>query len=306
MGTGGLGGFFGVRLAQAGNDVTFIARGAHLEAIQRDGLRLRSPQHGDVTLRVRATSQPNTVGPVDLVLFCVKTYDLDTAAEQARPMVGADTIVVPIQNGVDAVERIGGVLGMEHIVRGVTVVGASIQAPGVIAHSGANKLSLGELSRERSGRVQRLLKLFQDAGVEAEAPPDIRLLEWWKYVGICGSFGATSLMRLPVGPVFAFPETRAFFRGLVVEAVRVAQAAGIEASEAWVDEIYAAISSRAPWTPSSMLTDLLAGRRLELESIQGHLLRLGERHGVPTPLNFAVYAALRPYVDGRPIVPTPP
>ncbi len=300
MGAGGTGGYFGGLLARAGEDVTFIARGAHLEAMRTRGLTVKSARSGDFTIPVQATDDPKGMAPVDLVLFCVKTYDTESAARLIRPIAGPNTVVFSMQNGIDNDQQIGGVLGPQAVMCGVAQIFSSVETPGVIAHrSGAlAKITLGELHGRSSPRVERLFKAFQQAGIDAARSPDIRLALWEKFLGICGNSGVLSLTRLPVGPMLACPETKSFFRQTLEEVQAVAQASGVTLPADCVDRWIAFCATLAPGLRSSMANDLNAGRRLELESLNGTVVRLGCEHGVPTPCNFAIYAALKPYING--------
>ena len=300
MGTGGLGGFFAGVLARAGYDVFCIARGEHLLAIREHGLTVRSPRAGDFTVRVEATDDPRDTGPVDLVLFCVKTYDLEPAARLVRPLVDAQTVVIPVQNGLDAAEQLGAILGREHVLGGVSYVGGSIEAPGVVREGGAGALLFGEPAGGTSPRVERLLEVFQQAGLPAELRSDIGLAVWQKFLMICAVSGLAALTRLPFGPIRDCPETAALLRGLLDETEAVARAQRVPLPIDAVESALTAIRAVEPSRRSSMYTDLMAGRRLELEALNGALVRLGRDRGIPTPLNFAIYAALQPYVDGPP------
>ena len=302
MGTGGLGGFFAGVLARAGHDVTCIARGEHLAAIHAGGLTVRSPRTGDFTVRLKATDDPQDIGPVDLVLFCVKTYDLDPAARLVRPLVDTQTVVIPVQNGLDAAERLGAILGRGHVLGGVSYVGGSIEAPGVVREGGAGALLFGEPAGGTSARVERLLEVFREAGLPAERHTDIRLAVWQKFLMICAISGLAALTRLPFGPIRDCPETAALLRGLLDETEAVARAHGVPLPADAVKSALAAVRAVEPSRRSSMYTDLVAGRRLELEALNGTLVRLGRDRGIPTPLNFAIYAALKPFVDGPPVL----
>jgi 2-dehydropantoate 2-reductase len=304
MGAGGTGGFFGGLLARAGEQVTLIARGPHLEAIQRQGLTVRSRLAGEFTIPVAATDDPRQIGPVDLVLFCVKTYDTAVAAEQARPLVGPDTVVLPVQNGVDSAARLAQVVGSRPVIGGVAYVFSSIAAPGIIVQvAGPGRLLFGELTGERSARCARLLQTFKRAGIAAEQPSDIRVALWEKFVNICAASGVTALTRLPIGTILACPETGALFRGTMEEVEAVGRACGIALPGGIVDRWWNFFVDLEPWARGSMAHDLAVGRRLELEALNGTVVRLGREHGIPTPLNFVIYAALKPYADGA---PTPP
>jgi 2-dehydropantoate 2-reductase len=301
MGPGGLGGVIGGLLARAGEDVTFVARGAHLEAIKRRGLTVKSPVVGEFTVRAPATDDPARVGPVELIVFGVKLYDLEAAAERMRPMVGPDTVVLPIQNGIDAAERIGRIVGIDAVIGGTALVGGHVESPGVVVHTVlANTLTFGELDGGASDRTARIRAVLERAGFSAQAHPDVRVPIWEKFVMLAGTSGVMAVTRLSAGPIRSCPETRALFRGVVEEAVAVGRARGVAIAPDCLDRLMALLDQVPPTAQSSMLVDVLNGRRLELESLAGTIVRLGRELGVPTPLNFAVYAALKPYVDGAP------
>ncbi len=297
MGSGGLGGFFGGLLARAGEDVTFIARGPNLAALRRAGLRLVLAS-GDTHVSVRATDNPADVGAVDLVWCCVKTYDLEAAARAMVPLIGPATMVLPIQNCVDAAERLAAVVGPEAVLGGLCRGGATLEAPGVVVQkTGRVHVVFGERTGGASPRTGALLKTLTGAGLTATLHPDVRVAIWEKFLGVCGVHGLTALTRLPLGPLFATPATRELVRGLVVEAEAVARAAGIPLPPTAVDDVLRTYEERAvsdPDVSAAIYFDLVAGRRLELEDMNGAAVRLGRRHGVATPLNFAVYAALKP------------
>jgi 2-dehydropantoate 2-reductase len=305
MGSGGTGGYFGGQLARAGEEVTFIARGAHLEAMRTRGLTIRSSRAGDFTIPVQATDDPSGMEPVDLVLFCVKTYDTESAAKLIRPIVGPDTVVFSIQNGVDNAERIGRILEPETVMCGVAQIFSTVEQPGVIAHrsGGLAKITLGEPDGGTSSRMKRLLKTFQQAGIDTVHSPDIRIALWEKFLGICGNSGVSSLTRLPIGPILACPETRSLYRGTLEEVQSVARASGVALAADCVERWINFSATLAPGLRSSMANDLAAGRRLELESLNGTVVRMGCEHGIPTPYNFAIYAALKPYAEGAPKMP---
>jgi 2-dehydropantoate 2-reductase len=223
MGSGGTGGYFGGLLARAGEDVTFVARGAHLDAIRAKGLTVRSRLVGDFTVPARATDDPAEGGPADLVLFCVKAYDTESAAARLRPAVGPDTVILPVQNGIDSAERIGWVVGPGHVIGGLAAVSSVVEAPGIIDHrAGPDVIRLGELDGRPSARTQRIVDTLRRAGIRAEIRPDIRVALWEKFVLICGLSGLTALTRLPLGAVFACPETRMLFRQTMEETEAVA------------------------------------------------------------------------------------
>jgi 2-dehydropantoate 2-reductase len=301
MGSGGTGGYFGGLLARAGEDVTFVARGAHLDAIRAKGLAVRSRLVGDFNVPARATADPGEGGVADLVLFCVKAYDTETAAQQVRPAVGKDTVILPVQNGIDSAERIGRVVGREHVIGGVARVSSVVAAPGVIEHrAGPDAIQLGEMEGPPTPRAERIADALRRAGLKAEVRPDIRVALWEKFVLICGLSGLTALTRLPLGAVLACPETRRLFQQVLEETDAVGRADGVALPVGLVERLLRFFEGSDPAVRGSLSYDLAAGHRLELETLNGTVVRLGGERGVATPANFAVYAALKPYADGRP------
>jgi 2-dehydropantoate 2-reductase len=304
VGAGGTGGYFGGLLARAGQDVTFIARGAQLEALCTRGLTLESRLAGTFTVPVQATDDPSEVAPADLILFCVKTYDTDTAAESIRPLIRPDTMLISLQNGVDNEERIARAARHTSGIGAVAYVSSAIKAPGVIAQtSGPGKIILGELSGGTSQRTERLHDVLQGVGIAAEVHPDIRVVLWQKFLFICAFSGVTTVTRLPIGTILADPVTHDLFQGTSEEVEAVARASGIDLPADCVEQALATAAAAEPWARGSLYHDLAGGRRLELESLNGEVVRRGREHGVETPLNFAIYATLRPYVDGAPVLP---
>lgn len=305
MGSGGTGGYFGGLLAHAGEDVTFIARGTHLEALRDGGLTITSRLVGDFTVPVQATDQPKTVGQVDLVLFCVKAYDTDAAAEAIRPLVGSDTIVLPLQNGIDALERLGSIVGPEHVIGGVALITSNLTAPGAVAQTGGpGKIIAGEPAGGESPRIDRLVRTLQHAGISAQSHPEIHLAIWEKFVFICAFGGITALTRLPIGPIMASAECHALFEGVMREVLMLAEAQNIALPAGTVERGVALAGGFEPWARGSLLHDLESGRRMELEALNGTVVRLGRAHGLAVPLNWVVYAALQPYAEGAPSLST--
>lgn len=300
MGAGGTGGYFGAKLARGGEDVTFVARGAHLEAIRRAGLRVRSRIEGEFVVRPAAVDDPKGLERADAVLFCVKSFDTEPAAALIRPVIGPDTAVLSVQNGVDNEEKIDGLLGTGHAVGGVAQVFAVIEAPGVIAHTGLGRIIFGELDGRVSPRVRRLGEAFARAGIPAEISADIRAALWQKYLLICAQAGMTCLTRCPRGVLTAIPETWRMYRTILEELAMLASAAGVKLGADVADRILALAASIPPENTSSMYHDLTAGKRLELDALHGYAVRLGERLGIPLPTVFAVYACLKPHAEGRP------
>ncbi len=301
MGTGGTGGYFGGLLARAGEDVTFIARGAHLEAIRKNGLAIKSVLAGDFLIPAKATDNPDDIGPVDCVLFCVKAYDNAGATDQIRPLIGPETVVLSVQNGIDNEEQIGEVIGPEHIVGCVSYVSSTIESPGIIAQmAGPGKIVIGEMAGGTSHRTETLQSTLQNSGITAEVHSDIQAGLWQKFLAICGVNGVTALTRLPMRDILACEETRNLMQGSMQEVEAVARAKGANLPEGCADQSMEFFSSLEPSIRGSMYYDLAAGRRLELDVLNGTVVRLGSTHGIPTPINYAIYAALKPYLDGAP------
>lgn len=301
MGTGGTGGYFGGLLARAGEEVSFIARGANLEAIRKNGLAVKSVLAGEFSVPATATDDPGEIGPVDAVLFCVKAYDNAGAADQIRPLIGPETAVLSVQNGIDNEQQIGEVIGPEHVVGCVSYVSSTIESPGVIAQTaGPGKIVLGEMQGGTSARTEAILTSLQNAGITAELHPDIQVALWQKFIAICGVNGITALTRLPMGEILACEETRSLMRGTMQEVETVARACGANLPEKCADLAMDTFSSMEPSIRGSMYYDLAAGRRLELEVLNGTVVRLGSEHGIATPINSTIYAALKPYLDGTP------
>ena len=306
VGTGGVGGYFGARLARAGEDVTFLARGEHLRAIRSGGLRVRS-REGEWVVPSPATDDPETVGPVDLILFCVKSFDTEKVAPAILPTVGSETILLSLQNGVDNEEKIEAVVGPGRVMGGVAYIFSTIEASGVITHTHGGKIAFGELDGSESDRGRRLRRVFDGAAIPSEHSPQIRRLLWEKYLFITTMGGLTALTRCQVGVVRSNPETRRLFLTLLDELARVARAAGAPLPPGAVDAAVRAADALPPGMYSSLYHDLIHGKRLEIDALQGHAVRLGEALGVPTPALSAVYAALAPYRDGPPVdSPSPP
>lgn len=299
VGAGGVGGYFGARLAAAAEDVTFIARGAHLAAMQKHGLRVRSAR-GDVHLKpVKATSDPAAVGPVDLVIIAVKLWSTEEAVEAAKPLLGPHTGVVSFQNGVDAVDILSRRLGRAHAMGGVAHIAALIEAPGLIRHNGTlAQLTFGELDGTPSPRTQAFLEACTRARIEAHVSEDIERVIWEKFVFLVGLSGLTSLTRLPIGPIREDPVTREMLRDVMNEVVAVARAKGIELPVDTVERQMRFTDSLPRDMVSSMLGDLRRGNRLEVEWLSGAVVRLGREAGIPTPLNRAIHAALKLHANG--------
>ncbi len=271
IGAGGTGGYFGGLLARAGEDVVFLARGTQLEALRTHGLTVKSRLAGTFSLPVHATSDPQEIGSVDLVLFCVKTYDTGVASEGLRLLIGPETVVLPIQNGIDAAEQLSREVGTQQLIGGVAYVTSQIESPGVIAQTaGSGSIQMGELSGGQSERTQRLQQMLQHAGISAELPSDIRVTLWEKFLFICAFSGVTALTRLALGQVFAYQETSELLTAVMKEGEALARARGIALPVDIVARNLAALKALEPWAKGSMAFDLLAGRRLEIEALNSH------------------------------------
>ena len=300
LGAGGVGGYFGAKLARAGEDVTFLARGRHLAAMRATGLRVRSAIDGESLTKVAAVDDLAGVPPVDVAFLSVKANDTEAVLERARPAVGPDTAVVSLQNGVQSAEIIDRVLGGGHALGGAAYIFAVIEEPGVIAHRLLGRIAFGELDGRRTPRAERLLAALTAAAIPVELSSDIRRVMWEKYLLICAQAGMTALSRAPSGALRAHEPTWAMYRALVEEVAAVGRAEGVAVGADSVNGVMRAAESLAATSYSSLHHDLVNGKPLELEALHGHLVRLGRRHGVPTPMALAVYAALLPHAAGSP------
>jgi 2-dehydropantoate 2-reductase len=300
MGSGGVGGYIGGRLAAAGTDVTFIARGAHLAAIRENGLRIASAL-GDVALRpAQAHDDPLAVGPVDLVVFAVKLYDTEAAAAAIAPLIGAQTGVVTFQNGVDAPEVLARKLGAEHVIGGVAKIAAVLAEPGVIHHTGTMATFVfGEPDRTISPRVSAFAAACAAAALDHEVSADIWRDIWAKMAFLATFAGVTSLVRRPIGPIREDPETRAMLSAGLEEAFAVARARGVGLPDDFVERTLAHCDRLPFEMKSSMLQDLERGRQLELPWLSGTIARLGGELGVATPTHAFITTALKLHADGR-------
>lgn len=301
MGSGGVGGFFGGRLAHAGYDVTFVARGAHLAEMRRNGLIIENREQGDIHVpRVKATDDPAFIGPVDVVLIAVKLWDTEAVARAVRPIVGPRTAVLSLQNGVIKDDILKRELGRSNVMGGVAYVGTTIARPGVIRQTGTlQRLIFGEYDGKRSERAEAFLAALLKAGIDAELSTDIRRTLWEKYVFLVGLSGSTSAMRSPIGPIRANPQTRAFLLDLMNETVAVGRALGVNLPDDYAQQRLVFADSVAPDMTSSLHHDLERGNPLEVEWLSGGVVQLGQKVGVPTPCNRAVWDVLALYAGGK-------
>jgi 2-dehydropantoate 2-reductase len=300
MGTGGVGGYFGARLALGGSDVRFIARGRHLEAMRQGGLKIESSL-GDMHLPApRVTEDPAEIGPVDLVLFGVKLWDTESAAKATVPLIGRGTAVVSLQNGVRKDDILREVLGSSAVMGGVCYIAAQIAEPGVIRHSGTmQKIVFGEYDGKRSARAEAFLEACRRAGIDAEISSDIRRTVWEKFVFLVALSGTTTTIRKPIGPIRANARTRAFLHDAMREVVAVARAEGVQLPADFADDRLAFGDTLPATMTSSMHNDFERGHRLEVEGLSGDVVRRGEAAAVPTPVNRAIRDILTLHEAGR-------
>src|SRR4051794_35902930 len=301
MGSGGIGGYYGARLQQGGADVTFIARGGQLEALKRDGIALE----GDRPIHlptVKATDDPATIGKVDMLIFSVKLRDTESAAKQILPMIGPETGIMSLQNGVTKDATLGPIVGREHLLGGAAYIGVSVSRPGVIRKAGLmERLALGEFDNKVSKRAQAFLDACKAGDIKADIPADISLELWQKFVVIVTMSSITSAMRSTIGPIRANPHARAFALDLMREVVAVGRAQGIALEADFADKRVAVIDAVSPDMRASMALDLEMGRPLELPWLAGTVVDLGARSGVPTPCCRAVRDILAICVGGKPV-----
>ena len=295
FGTGGAGGYFGAQLARVGEDLTFIARGEHLEAIRTHGLTVETPR-GEIVIRpARATDDPAQAGVLDVVLVGVKSWQVVEAAHAMRPLIGPKTFVVPLQNGVEAASQLAAVLGADHVVGGVCGTLSWLVGPGRIRSIGdVHFVKFGELDNRASDRCERLRAAFERAGVNVEIPADIRQALWGKFLFVVSLGGVGAVTRVPVGVIRTVPETRLMLIRCMQEILAVARARGVPLSDEVVADRLAFIDSLDPEGTTSLQRDILEGKPSELEAWNGAVVRLGREAGVPTPLHEFIYHSLLP------------
>ena len=298
VGSGGVGGYFGGRLAAAGVDVAFLARGAHLDAMRERGLRIDSPK-GDLHLpRVTAESDPAAIGAVDIAFFAVKLYDTESALALLPPLVGPDTIVVGFQNGVETVGSLTRAVGPSHTAGGVSYVSAVIAEPGLIRHTAMDHLIFGMPDGSRPPQLDALLDACRPAGFQATFSTDITADIWSKFVRLSVFSGMTAATRSPIGVIVNDPELLEMLKAAVRETLAVATAKGVAVSRTIDEDVASAYKALPPLAKASMLEDLERGRRIELPWLSGAVVRLGREAGVPTPIHSFINAVLKPHVNG--------
>jgi len=301
IGAGGVGGYFGAKLAKAGEDVTFIARGAHLAAMREHGLRILSG-NGDLTVDpVKATEDATSVGPVDLVMIAVKLWSTEESIETARSLMGPTSTIVSFQNGVDAEEQLLQAFGPDRVIGGVANIAALIESPGVVRHNGTMALlQVGSLDGRPAPSVDALAAAAKRAGLDLKVADDILKSIWEKFVFLASLSAMTALTRMPLGPLREDPDTRALFAQLAEEVVAVGRAKGVSLGDGTVSAMLSRLDGLPREMVASMLGDLLRGNRLELPWLSGGVVRLGAAAGVPTPAHRFVYSALKLYANGHP------
>jgi len=300
VGAGGIGCIYGAALAKAGADVTFIARGAHLAAMQANGLKIEGDRGETYLPSVTATDNPADVGPVDYAIFCVKLWDVESAGEAIKPLIGAETAVIPQQNGVDAHERLIPILGRDAVMAGTAWVTGSIVAPGVVRQTGTyQRLMFGEVDGRMSQRGRALADLCAEAGFDGEFYPNVMVPIWEKFLSIVPLSSVNSLTRAALGVYREDPELWALCEGTLRETIAVGRAEGVPLSDDAFDKVVGQLRSMPPYHMTSMCNDLLRGNRIELPWFAGKVVELGRKHGIPTPTCNLVYAALKPHVDGK-------
>jgi 2-dehydropantoate 2-reductase len=302
VGAGAVGGYYGAMLARAGHDVTLVARGAHLAAIRSRGLTVRAAR-GEFTVRPAAVDAPFEVGPADVVLFAVKTYDNDTALPMLRPLARPETIVLTLQNGVESPAEAASVVGRSHVLGGAAYIATALAEAGVIEQTGMHhRIVFGEAfdaPAQVSARAAALRELLAAAGIDAEAVPDARVPLWEKYIYLAPFAGFTGAARLPIGPLWQHDETRDLFTRACAEVEAVARAEGVPVTPEVPARIRAYAAELPPTTRSSLLIDLQQGKRIEVEALQGALVRRARTHGIAVPIMETLYALLRDHARGH-------
>jgi 2-dehydropantoate 2-reductase len=304
LGSGAVGGYYGAKLSRAGHEVTFIARGAHLEAIRTHGLRIKSPALGDFVVHAKAEQDTAAVGPVDLVLVAIKAYDNPGALPLILPMLGSSTAVLTVQNGVDSAEEVAAVAGADRVLGGTTYIATALVEPGLIEQTGTHRRIVfgevfGDLPRT-SDRAHSVHEALAGADIQAEVVGDGRVPIWEKFIFLVSLAGFTGATRLPIGPVWADPFIRRQFLDGCREIESLARAEGIPVAADRIAQIEAYVESIPGSMRSSLLIDLSQGKKIEVEALQGSVVRRAARAGVPVPIMSTLYAVLKPFAAGAP------
>jgi 2-dehydropantoate 2-reductase len=301
LGSGAVGGYYGAKMWKAGHDVTFVARGAHLQAIREKGLEIRSPL-GDFVARGRAEQDTSVVGPVDFVIVAIKNYDNRAALPKLPPLVGPETSVLTLQNGVDSVEDCAAIVGQRAVLGGAAYIAAAVEEPGLIVQTGTHRrVIFGEVfdvSERLSPRVEAIRDALVAADVDVAAVPDARIPLWEKFIYLSPFAAFTGAARLPIGRIWSIPLVQETFFEAAQEVERVARAEGVRVSATMREKVAAYMAALPPSTRSSLLIDLQQGKRIEVEALQGSVVRRGRKTGVATPIHAALYSVLKPYENG--------
>ena len=302
LGSGAVGGYFGAKLAKAGQDVTFIARGAHLEAIRERGLAVQSAKLGDFVVRAPAESDTARVGRVDVAIVSVKAYDNATALPMLKPLIGPETVVLTLQNGVDSVDEVASVAGEHHVLGGTTYVATALEAPGLIVQTGVHRsIIFGEVFGSMghiTSRVQAIAEVLASADIQVTPVADARVPIWDKFVYLAAFSGFTGAARLPIGPIWQYPHVQEMFYGACREVAAIAKAEGVTISANRFETLKEYMTNIPPTTRSSLLIDLEQGKRIEVEALQGAALRRAAKHGLAVPIVSTLYALLKPWENG--------
>lgn len=298
FGSGGVGAYFGGRLAASGEDVTFLARGAHLAAMQQDGLHIVSPNGNLDLAKVQATDRPDAIGPVDVVLFTVKLYDVESSAATLSPLIGPNTVVITLQNGVDAMDMVAKYVGADHVAGGAAYIVAVIDTPGHIRHTAAQQLVFGERDGRRSDRLVAFEEACLRAGFQAQASTDVESALWTKFVRLATWSGMTAATRSTLGVLRDHSETYDMMLAAIEEVIAVGRAKGVKFPADIMESTIKLMQGFPPQSKSSQLEDLERGRRLELPWLSGAVVRIGKEVGVPTPIHQFINAILTPFVNG--------
>ncbi len=302
LGSGAVGGYFGAKLARAGQDVTFIARGAHLEAIRKKGLAIQSASLGDFVVHASAESDTSRIGIVDVVIVAVKAYDNATALPMLKPLVGDSTVVLTLQNGVDSTDDVAAVVGEGHVLGGTTYVATALEAPGLIVQTGVHRsIIFGEVFGERgriTERVRAIADVFAAADIITTAVADARVPIWDKFVYLAAFSGFTGASRLAIGHIWKYPHVRDMFYAASREIAAIAKAEGVTISADRFQTLEEYMAKLPPTTRSSMLIDLEHGKRIEVEALQGAAVRRAKKHGIDAPILSTLYALLKPWENG--------
>ncbi len=295
IGSGGVGGYLGAKLWKTGNDVVFVARGNHLTTMQQNGLRLESPE-GSFTAKATFTDNLDSFMPFDLIIIGVKSFDTESAVKLARPVLKNDTIVLSIQNGVENENIIARSLGNQYVIGGVAYIFSTIGKPGVIRHEGGTgKFKFGEMDGTVSDRCKKLMQVFLDAGIIGEAVENISRSLWEKWIFICGLSGMTAYARKPIGEILADASLNSMLQEVVSEAVSISRTKGIDKFTNIEEKMLAHYQRLPHQSTSSMYYDLINGKRVEVEALNGAVVRFGNQYRIPTPINKRIYDALNQY-----------